>query len=97
MRKYILVLVLFSLCTVSEAAESFRDELMRLEGVVSVDVITQSPDKSGNVPFREKYIAWFEQPIDWNNPDGGKFLQRVEIGFQGRDNVNVAYLALIHI
>ena len=92
MRKYILVLVLFSLCTAAEAAESFRDELMRLEGVVSVDVITQSPDKSGNVPFREKYIAWFEQPIDWNNPDGGKFLQRVEIGFQGRDNVNVAYV-----
>ena len=91
MRKLLLVLMLLSLSFQSEAA-TFRDELLRLEGVVSVDVITQSPDKDGNVPFKEKYIAWFSQPIDWNNPGGDKFLQRVEIGYQGMDNVNVAYV-----
>ncbi len=91
MRKLLLVLMLLSLSFQTEAA-TFRDELLRLEGVVSVDVITQSPDKDGNVPFKEKYIAWFSQPIDWNNPGGDKFLQRVEIGYQGMDNVNVAYV-----
>ena len=91
MRKLLLVLMLLSLSFQTEAA-TFRDELLRLEGVVSVDVITQTPNESGDVPFKEKYIAWFSQPIDWNNPGGDKFLQRVEIGYQGMDNVNVAYV-----
>ena len=90
--KKFLFAIMFLCVTFQAEASTFRDELLRLEGVVSVDVITQTPNKSGDVPFKEKYIAWFEQPIDWNNPDGGKFLQRVEIGYQGMDNVNVAYV-----
>ena len=89
MKKFFLALLILSVTSKAEAALTFRDELLRLEGVVSVDVITQSPDQSGDVAFKEKYIAWFEQPIDWNRPSGDKFLQRVEIGFQGMDNVNV--------
>ena len=91
MKKFLLLLLLLSVCVNAEAA-SFREELLRLDGVVSVDVIVQSPDKSGDVAFKEKYIAWFEQPIDWDNPNAGKFVQRAEIGFQGWDNVNVAYV-----
>ena len=90
--KKFLLAFLFLCVTFQAEAANFRDELLRLEGVVSVDVITQSPDKDGDVPFKEKYIAWFEQPIDWKNPSGDKFLQRVEIGYQGIDNVNVAYV-----
>lgn len=91
LRKYLLALALLAVCVNAEAS-SFMDELLRLEGVVSVDVVTQTPNASGDVPFKEKYIARFEQPIDWSNSDGGKFLQRVEIGYQGMDNVNVAYV-----
>ena len=88
-KKFITALLFIAACAgLSEAAE-FRDQLLRLDGIVSVDVITQSPDQSGDVAFKEKYIAWFEHPIDWNNTSGIKFLQRVEIGYQGLDNVNV--------
>lgn len=88
-KKFFVALLLVMACAGFSEAVTFRDELLRLEGVVSVDVITQSPDASGDVPFKEKYIAWFEHPIDWNNTNGIKFLQRVEIGYQGMDNVNV--------
>ncbi len=65
-------------------AAAFRERLSELEGVVSVDEIVQS----GEV-FPEKYVVWFEQPIDWRSPDIGIFLQRAEIGFMGFDAVNV--------
>ena len=88
-KKFIAVLLFIAVCAGLSEAADFRDELLRLDGIVSVDVITQSPDQSGDVAFKEKYIAWFEHPIDWNNTGGIKFLQRVEIGYQGLDNVNV--------
>ena len=85
--KIILAFLLAMICVRSEAALSFREELSRLEGVVSVDVIEQK-----SPVFLEKYVAWFEQPLDWTSPDIGTFLQRVEIGFSGWDNVNVVYV-----
>lgn len=78
-------LLLLSFTPQAYAAQSLLDELWKLDGVVSVDEIVQSIDV-----FKEKYIVWFEQPIDWKNPSLGSFDQRVEIGFQGWDNVNVA-------
>ena len=82
-----LALVL-ALCALSEGAEpgTFGYELSQLEGVASIDVIAQST----NV-FAEKYVVWFEQPIDWKS-SAGTFLQRVEIGFKGYDSVNVVYV-----
>lgn len=77
-------LLLLSFTPQSYAAQSLLDELWKLDGVVSVDEIVQSVDV-----FKEKYIVWFEQPIDWKNPSLGSFDQRVEIGFQGWNNVNV--------
>ena len=65
-------------------AASFRERLSELPWVVSIDEIVQS----GEV-FPEKYVVWFEQPIDWQSPDVGSFLQRAEIGFTGWDAVNV--------
>ena len=85
--KIILAFLLTMVCVRSEAALSFKEELSRLEGVVSVDVIEQK-----SPVFREKYVAWFEQPLDWTSPDIGTFLQRVEIGFSGWENVNVVYV-----
>ena len=73
-------------------ASAFRERLSELQGVVSIDEIVQSPDKSGDVVFAEKYVVWFEQPIDWKNPEIGTFLQRAEIGFMDWDAVNVMYV-----
>lgn len=84
----LLLLLLLSFCGTSAA--SFRDDLLRLEGVVSVDEIVQSGDSK---PFAEKYLVTFVQYIDWNNPSLGTFTQRVEIGFKGYDNVNVMHVS----
>jgi len=85
MKKIFLSLfLLLSFCGTSAA--SFKDDLLKLNGVVSVDDIVQSGDSK---PFAEKYIVTFTQYINWNNPDLGTFTQRVEIGFKGYDNVNV--------
>ena len=81
---FLLLFLLLSFCGTSAA--SFRDDLLTLESVASVDVIVQSGDSK---PFAEKYIVTFVQYIDWNNPGLGTFTQRVEIGFRGYDNVNV--------
>ena len=83
---FLLLFLLLSFCGTSAA--SFKDDLLTLEGVVSVDEIVQSGDSK---PFAEKYIVTFAQYIDWNNPNLGTFTQRVEIGFKGYDNVNVIY------
>lgn len=87
--KKILLLLLLLLSFCGTSAASFRDDLLTLEGVVSVDEIVQSGDSK---PFAEKYLVTFVQYIDWNNPDLGTFPQRVEIGFKGYDNVNVMYV-----
>ncbi|MDY6399426.1 MAG: S28 family serine protease [Synergistales bacterium] len=83
---FLLLFLLLSFCGTSAA--SFKDDLLTLDGVVSVDEIVQSGDSK---PFAEKYIVTFVQYLDWNNPDLGTFTQRVEIGFKGYDNVNVIY------
>ena len=83
----VLLILLLALAGCSEA--SLKDDLLNLEGVISVDEIIQTGDSK---PFAEKYIVTFEQYIDWNNPDLGTFTQRVEIGFRGYDNVNVIYV-----
>ena len=89
MKKILLfLLLLLSFCGTSAA--SFKDDLLTLEGVVSVDEIVQSGDSK---PFAEKYLVTFVQCLDWNNPDLGTFTQRVEIGFKGYDNVNVMYVS----
>ncbi|MBQ7168780.1 MAG: hypothetical protein IJR63_02615 [Synergistaceae bacterium] len=86
-KKFFLALLLL-LASVKSEASSFMEELLSLEGVVSVDVIAQETPV-----FSGKYIAWFEQPLDWSSPDAGTFLQRVEIGFSGWENLNVVYLS----
>ena len=78
------VMLICAVCVPAGYAASFGERLAELEGVVSVDEIVQS----GEI-FAEKYVVWFEQPIDWQSPDVGSFLQRAEIGFTSWDAVNV--------
>ncbi len=80
----VLAVIAFGAYVPAGYAAAFRERLSELPGVVSIDEIVQS----GEV-FAEKYVVWFEQPIDWQNPDMGTFLQRAEIGFMGWDAVNV--------
>lgn len=87
-RKILLaVMLICAVCVPAGYAASFGERLAELKGVVSVDEIVQS----GEV-FAEKYVVWFEQPIDWRSPDVGSFLQRAEIGFMDFDAVNVVYV-----
>ena len=89
MKKVLLLLfLLLSFCGTSAA--SFKDDLLTLGGVLSIDEIVQSGDSK---PFAEKYLVTFTQYLDWKNPNLGTFTQRVEIGFKGYDNVNVMYVS----
>ena len=91
MKKYLtlaLLILILSILTGTAFSESFRDKLLSLPDVVSVDEIIQI--KSGDkTPFAEKYLVIFEQPLDWNGATSETFTQRIEIGFNGYDNVNV--------
>ena len=83
-RKIVLAVMLVCAAVAPAYPASFGERLAELEGVVSVDAIVQSQDV-----FTEKYVVWFEQPTDWQNPQRGTFLQRAEIGFQDYETVNV--------
>ena len=83
MKKYLtlaLLILILSILTGTAFSESFRDKLLSLPDVVSVDEIIQI--KSGDkTPFAEKYLVIFEQPLDWNGATSETFTQRIEIGF----------------
>ena len=75
-----LLILILSILTGTAFSESFRDKLLSLPDVVSVDEIIQI--KSGDkTPFAEKYLVIFEQPLDWNGATSETFTQRIEIGF----------------
>ncbi|MBQ9565737.1 MAG: hypothetical protein IJU98_09135, partial [Synergistaceae bacterium] len=73
---------------VPASGSTFRERLEALDGVVSVSDIVQSGDKA----FAEKYVVTFAQPLDWKDPNGATFPQRVEIGYNGDSAVNVFYV-----
>ncbi|MBQ9526654.1 MAG: hypothetical protein IJR68_03505 [Fretibacterium sp.] len=88
LRKCIFVLLALTLAAPALGA-TFRERLEALEGVASVSEIVQSGD---NKPFAEKYVVTFAQPLDWKNPNGATFPQRVEIGYNGDSAVNVFHV-----
>jgi len=73
--------------TNAEAAESLRERLLEVDGVISVDVVEQTTKV-----FAEKYILTLSQPVDWSSPDAAMFPQRVEIGYQSDSSPNVFYV-----
>ena len=85
-RKILLAAVLLCALTAPAYSSTFKEQLAALPGVVSIDEVVQDEQV-----VREKYIVWFEQPIDWASPDVGTFLQRVKIAFQDYDRVNMFY------
>ena len=88
MKSKIALSIIISLFFFSNAdAESLREKLLEIDGVISVDVVEQKT----NV-FAEKYILTLSQPLDWSNPDSAMFPQRIEIGYQSDTSPNVFYV-----
>ncbi|MBQ8225736.1 MAG: aminopeptidase [Bacteroides sp.] len=70
-------LALLLLCSLPlTAQESLSERLLALEGVAKVEELPTTA-------FPEKYLVYFTQPIDHNNPSKGTFRQRVVVGHAG--------------
>jgi hypothetical protein len=59
--------------------------LLKIDGVLDIDTLENSEF------FKEKYLVWFEQAIDYQHPELGTFKQRVFISHYGFENP-VAYV-----
>ena len=88
MKSKIALSIIISLFFFTNAdAESLREKLLKVDGVISVDVVEQTTKV-----FAEKYILTLSQPVDWSSPDAAMFPQRVEIGYQSDKSPNVFYV-----
>ncbi|WP_321425935.1 S28 family serine protease [uncultured Bacteroides sp.] len=76
-----LLLLLFPLL-LNAAQGDLKSKLAALPGVSEVE-----PLKS--TQYSEKYTMMFEHPLDYKNPQAGKFLQRVIVGHAGYDRPTV--------
>lgn len=68
--KSISIFVLFLSLPLSSLAEGVIDKVSSFSQVKKVKEL-ESPR------FAEKFVAYFEQPVDYNHPEAGTFLQRV--------------------
>ncbi|MBQ7561667.1 MAG: hypothetical protein IJS99_07540 [Synergistaceae bacterium] len=84
MRKFLIVVIIALASAGASYAQTLKNMLETLDGVVSIQEITQE-----NKIFDEKYIITFEQPLDWDGASDLYFTQRVEIGFKGFDKINI--------
>ena len=86
--KLLLVTAFLLLLLPSADAQSFREKLLAIDGVISVEEIEQDEKV-----FEEKYIVTIEQPVNWADPQSEMFPQRFEIGYQSDDSPNLFYLS----
>ncbi|MBQ7152218.1 MAG: hypothetical protein IJR94_08210 [Synergistaceae bacterium] len=70
MKEKFFTAMLFIFLITSLAEANFKDDLLKLSGVVSVDEIVQSSDKK---VFAEKYLVTFRQPLSWKDQRLSKF------------------------
>lgn len=70
MKRFLALFIVFLLFTQHISAQDFKQSFEKLPSVKQVERIDS--DK-----FLEKYLIWFEQPIDHKDPSVGTFLQRV--------------------
>ncbi len=83
MRKLLLTVSLFALAFFAQAQDLTFAE--RLEAIPQVKEVRAMQSEF----FPEKYVIYFEQPIDHNDPSVGTFLQRVFIGNTHVDSATV--------
>ena len=95
MRKHSwLIALTIAMCTVAftciAAADAeepgWAEKLSQVGGVLSVERI---PLDASAQFFNEKYLIVIEQPLDWEHPEAGSFLQRVEVGLRANAEVTV--------
>ena len=86
--KLLLVTAFLLLLIPSADAQSFREKLLAIDGVISVEEIEQEEKV-----FEEKYLVTIEQPVNWADPQSEMFPQRFEIGYQSDDSPNLFYLS----
>ena len=73
---------------IESTGQSMQERLSQLDGVAKVEKVDFAPSSNG---FKEKFLLYFEQPFDWDNPEKGTFLQRVEVGFREKAEVNALH------
>ena len=64
---------------------SIGEKIASIDGVASVEPIRDNLSEW----LPEKYLVLVEQQLDWNNPQAGTFLQRVEVGIHPGAQVNL--------
>ncbi len=70
---------------VLQNADSMQERLSKLDGVVKVEKLDLVPAFQ---QINAKYMVYFEQPLDWDHPEKGTFVQRVEVGIRNNAEVN---------
>ena len=83
MRKVVCLSILFVFCLTIEA-KTLKKQLESLKGVERVEQI------AGGY-FKEKYVVYFRQLRQPDNPKAGTFLQRVIVGHQDKDSAVVLH------
>jgi hypothetical protein len=76
------VLVVLGAGFTSNAQETILNRLTALGDVVKVETLQSSV-------FKEKYLLWVRQQVDWEGRQAGVFLQRVIVGHIGTDRPTV--------
>jgi hypothetical protein len=79
LRIILMAVVLLMVTHTAEAQRSVVRKLKKIPGVVSVE------EKHIDTSAYTKYLIWFEQPVDHNNPAAGTFRQRVWLIHAGFD------------
>ncbi|MBP5653882.1 MAG: hypothetical protein J6X33_00035 [Clostridiales bacterium] len=71
---------------------TLEDKLNKLERVRSIEKMdVLRDDKEGRTSMKEKYVVFFDLPLDWNDPDKGTFPLRTIFSFVD-DNATNTFL-----
>ncbi|MDR3127237.1 MAG: aminopeptidase [Tannerellaceae bacterium] len=76
------VLIILWIGLSANAQETILNRLAALQDVVKVEALQSSV-------FKEKYLLWVRQQVDWEGRQAGVFLQRVIVGHVGTDRPTV--------
>lgn len=73
------------LLMMSISVSAQQELLQKLKGLTAVSEVRALE----NAAFSEKYVMYFNQPLDHQHPEKGSFLQRVVVGHVGADRPTV--------
>lgn len=67
------------------SSDTIEHQLAKLDGVTKVTKLEMEKE-TGDLD--EKFMLYFEQPLDWEHPEKGTFTQRVELGIRSNAEAN---------